>query len=265
MQTIGERLEEARKRKGISIREASEATKIRSEYLHKLESNSFDFNLPEIYIRGFLRNYAVYLKLNGDKLMADYRTLIPSEGRTSRRDNREIYGRVDLGPTPTRTATTDSAPATVDSTAPSPSTSVNVRSTNFPASANTSAAPIDAGLVIKIAMAAAAVVLLLALYFSIRAVSGGSAKPAITEVKPVAQQTQTLMLTAIGPVDVQVREETVDGPIVWKGHLEANDNHSLTKRGKVYLTASEMSNLQIEIGGKRAPNQYSGRLTVQIP
>ena len=32
MQTIGERLEEARKRKGISIREASEATKIRSEY-----------------------------------------------------------------------------------------------------------------------------------------------------------------------------------------------------------------------------------------
>jgi hypothetical protein len=62
-----------------------------------------------------------------------------------------------------------------------------------------------------------------------------------------------------------VREETVDGPIVWKGHLEANDNHSLTKRGKVYLTASEMSNLQIEIGGKRAPNQYSGRLTVQIP
>jgi len=52
MQTIGERLEEARKRKGISIREASEATKIRSEYLHKFESNSLDINLPEIYIRG---------------------------------------------------------------------------------------------------------------------------------------------------------------------------------------------------------------------
>ena len=88
MQTIGERLEEARKRKGISIREASEATKIRSEYLHKLESNSFDLGLPEIYIRGFLRNYAVYLKLNGDKLVADYKSLVPTEGRASRRENR---------------------------------------------------------------------------------------------------------------------------------------------------------------------------------
>jgi len=58
MQTIGERLEEARKRKGISIREAAEATKIRSDYLHKFESNQFDLNLAEIYTRGFLRSYA---------------------------------------------------------------------------------------------------------------------------------------------------------------------------------------------------------------
>ena len=95
MQTIGERLEEARKRKGISIREAAEATKIRSDYLHKLESNSFDLNLPEIYIRGFLRNYANYLKLNCDKMLADYKTLAPNDGRGSRRDNREIYGRME--------------------------------------------------------------------------------------------------------------------------------------------------------------------------
>ena len=68
MQTIGERLEEARKRKGISIREAAEATKVRGDYLHKFESNQFDINLPEIYVRGFLRTYASYLKLPGDKL-----------------------------------------------------------------------------------------------------------------------------------------------------------------------------------------------------
>ena len=61
MQTIGERLEEARKRKGISIREAAEATKIRGDYLHKYESNQFDIKLPEIYVRGFLRTYANYL------------------------------------------------------------------------------------------------------------------------------------------------------------------------------------------------------------
>ena len=51
MQTIGERLEEARKRKGISIREAAEATKIRGDYLQKFESNQFDLNLAEIYVQ----------------------------------------------------------------------------------------------------------------------------------------------------------------------------------------------------------------------
>ena len=119
MQTIGERLEEARKRKGISIREAAEATKIRSDYLHKLESNSFDLNLPEIYIRGFLQNYANYLKLNAEKILADYRTLAPNEGRGSRRDNREIYGRMDLNqaarpaPEPTPPAAGAEVPAHV--------------------------------------------------------------------------------------------------------------------------------------------------------
>ena len=68
MQTIGERLEEARKRKGISIREAAEATKIRGDYLHKFESNQFDIKLPDIYIRGFLRIYSNFLKLPGEKM-----------------------------------------------------------------------------------------------------------------------------------------------------------------------------------------------------
>jgi len=259
MQTIGERLEEARKRKGISIREASEATKIRSEYLHKLESNSFDLNLPEIYIRGFLRNYAVYLKLNGDKLVADYKALIPADGRTSRRENREIYGRMDLAQT-ARTPATESAPTEEDSEAPAPAAPATVRPKSFPGSAGTNAAPIDPVLFIRIGAVVLAVVLIVAIIFGIRAISSGPSKTA-AELKPVAQQ--TLTLSATGPVDVQVREET-DGPIIWRGHMEANDSHSLAKRGNLFLTATEMKNIQIEISGKRIPNPYSGYQRVQI-
>ena len=149
MQTIGERLEEARKRRGISIREASEATKIRSEYLHKFESNSLDINLPEVYIRGFLRNYANYLKLNGDKLIADYKTLAPGDGRSSKRENREVYGRVDLSSS-ARQPATEPAPDTdaSDAVAVAPA-STKVRSNIFPASAANSTAPIDPALLIK--------------------------------------------------------------------------------------------------------------------
>jgi cytoskeleton protein RodZ len=99
MQTIGERLEEARKRKGISIREASEATKVRGDYLHKFESNQFDIKLPDIYLRGFLRLYANFLKLSGEKILNDLDALGLGEGgRPSTKGvNREIYGKMDIG------------------------------------------------------------------------------------------------------------------------------------------------------------------------
>src|SRR4051812_41382222 len=95
MQTIGERLEEARKKKGISIREAAEATKIRGDYLQKFESNQFDIGLTEIYARGFLRNYANYLKLPAERILNDYAALGRGEVRP-RQPSREIYGRLDI-------------------------------------------------------------------------------------------------------------------------------------------------------------------------
>ena len=94
MQTIGERLEEARKKKGISIREAAEATKIRGDYLQKFESNHFDIGLTEIYTRGFLRNYASFLKLPAERILNDYAALGRGELRP-RQPSREIYGRID--------------------------------------------------------------------------------------------------------------------------------------------------------------------------
>ncbi len=96
MQSIGERLEEARKRKGITVREAAEATKIRGDYINSFESNSFKVNIPDIYIRGFLRSYANYLKLNSDKVITDYNAHLLGEGKSQRRENREFLGRLEL-------------------------------------------------------------------------------------------------------------------------------------------------------------------------
>ena len=257
MQTIGERLEEARKRKGISIREAAEATKIRGDYLHKMESNSFDLNLPEIYIRGFLRNYAVYLKINADKLLADYKSLAPNEGRLPRRDNREIYGRMDLAPT-ARQTTAETAPA--GGTAEAPPAPPTPSRPSFPAATSTGTTPIDPTLLVKGGIAVLlALVLLVAIIVGVRAVSSNAAKP--MELKPVAQQ--ILTITATGPVDVQVKRE-LDGQIIWRGHMEAGEHHSISRQGSVLLTATALENVQIEVNGKRQPNPYSGYNRVQI-
>ncbi len=84
MQTIGERLEDARKRKGISLREAAEATKIRSDFLSNIEQNKFEFELPEIYKRGFIKNYARYLKLDPEKVINDYSAQLLSKTRSKK-------------------------------------------------------------------------------------------------------------------------------------------------------------------------------------
>jgi cytoskeletal protein RodZ len=91
MQNIGDRLAEARKRLGIALREASEATKIRTDYLQAMENGTFDFSLPEVYKRGFLKIYANYLKLDADKLANEYSSLAAGGSR----GDRENLGRVD--------------------------------------------------------------------------------------------------------------------------------------------------------------------------
>lgn len=98
---IGERLEEARKRKGVSIREVAEATKIRGDYLLAMEDNSFDIPLPDIYIRGFLRNYARFLHLDTTKVLTDYEALVLGKAnRTAasavRASGQNSLGRVEL-------------------------------------------------------------------------------------------------------------------------------------------------------------------------
>lgn len=258
MQTIGERLEEARKRKGISIREAAEATKIRSEYLHKLEGNSFDLNLPDIYVRGFLHNYAAYLKLNPDKLLADYRTLVPLEGRAARRENRDNYGRMDLGQAPAPAP--EAAPvagAEAEASAPAP---LPARP-SFAASGG-GAPALDPALLIKVAiLIILGVLLIFALFFGIRALSSGSSR-APSDIRAVAEQTITL--TARDTVRIKLVQE-LDGAEIFQGTLIKGESKTFPKRGSLLLTATAQQNVDIEIDGKRRPNPYTGYMRVQIP
>ncbi len=88
---IGQKLEEARNRKGISIREAEESTKIRGDYLSAFESSSFDINLPEVYLRGFVRLYARFLDLDQDSILSD---LAIEMGSTSGKSTKKSLGSI---------------------------------------------------------------------------------------------------------------------------------------------------------------------------
>ena len=68
---VGQKLEEARKRKGASLREVSESTKIRGDYLSAIEAGNYEINLPEVYLRGFVRLYSKFLGLDQDAMVSD--------------------------------------------------------------------------------------------------------------------------------------------------------------------------------------------------
>ena len=94
---IGQKLEEARKRKGISLREASESTKIRGDYLSAFESDQFDLNLPEVYLRGFVRTYAAYLDLDQEAIIAELEIGV---GKTKLRNTKKSLGSIAAGEIP---------------------------------------------------------------------------------------------------------------------------------------------------------------------
>jgi hypothetical protein len=60
---------------------------------------------------------------------------------------------------------------------------------------------------------------------------------------------QTIMLTALGPVDVQVKQE-MDGRIIYRGTLATGDRIPIVKRGAIFITYTAGKNLQIEINGR---------------
>ena len=256
MQTIGERLEEARKRKGISLREAAEATKIRGDYLLKFESNQYDINLPEIYVRGFLRTYANFLKLSVDKITADFAALGHPAARSGpRMPSREIYGRMDLsvasGPSATA-AEAQPAPAEEGAAAePQPP-----RRMPQPFRNNMPSPGIPLDVIIKFAfIIIVAALLIVLLSWGVKEVFFTAAKKAPTVVTgeitaaPQAVPDQTIILTALGPVDVQVKQE-MDGKIIYRGTLATGDRIPIIKHGAIFITYTTGKNLQIELNGR---------------
>lgn len=92
MQSIGAKIEEARKRKGISLREAAEATKIRSDFLSHIEKGKFDYDLPDIYKIGFIKNYAKYLKLNPERILSQYQEQLLSHSKNVKKTSADLFG-----------------------------------------------------------------------------------------------------------------------------------------------------------------------------
>lgn len=70
---LGAKLREAREMKGVTLAQAEKATRIRLKYLEALEADNSE-ELPEpVFVKGFLRNYALYLGLDAPDVLDIWR------------------------------------------------------------------------------------------------------------------------------------------------------------------------------------------------
>ncbi|MEX0321224.1 MAG: helix-turn-helix domain-containing protein [Puniceicoccaceae bacterium] len=300
---IGERLEEARKRKGVSIREAAEATKIRGDYLLAMEDNSFSIALPQIYIRGFLKNYARFLSLDPNKLLTDYDAhLLGKKGRSPvSRSGRESLGHMEIpydeqeeaeaeeervviteapeqeGPDPEMRFNIDRKPET--RAAPPPPTLDREPTTHDQESWNE-----NKTLYIKIGIIFAAIILVAIILVAIIRMIGGSGdtpeiNPDLASGTPASTQpiqtapTMTpdttsgpdkILVTASDNVTLIV-EQIDDRRRLYSGTLNAGETLSLDKEGPVSIRFTNGAAIVIEKDGQQfTPSQTGvGRTRVE--
>ena len=69
---VGDQLRAERERRGVTLAEVAEATKIRRPYLQALERHDWDDLPAPVFARGFLRSYAEHLTLDSEHLLRVY-------------------------------------------------------------------------------------------------------------------------------------------------------------------------------------------------
>lgn len=249
MQTLGERLEEARKRKGLSIREAAESTKIRGDYLQKFEANSFDFDLPPLYIRGFLRTYAKYLEFDPVRVLSEFDTMMADEGRAPRRETRENYGRVEIGG---------------ESPEPAPRSS-----------GGGGAGGLDP-VMLKYALFGGGAIVIVVVVVLLINVFSGHTEPRPTAPKQTAADNNTAaqLMQPPGATDAAISAQNLtftalentrlkivrdaDKSVVFDGALTRDETRTFRKVGKFLVTVEKGSALRMEVNGRSYDVPYAG-------
>lgn len=264
---IGQRLEEKRKSQGIALAEASQATKIRSDFLLNFESNHFEFDLPEVYKQGFLKNYAHYLRLDPEKILTDYRAFhlgssLPPPKKESK-EPKESYGRLAASEASVETLAFEEPEAI-----PPQESFLQLLLKNKDS-------------YLKFLMVGAITVGVLftlgyKLYRSKHPALPAADSPAALQAAfstPESPYTsaalaevpsETIALIASGNVEIIIREETTKKRI-YAGTLQSGDKETLVRQGPIKIHFSEGTHLVIErASGEKLKPSRSGTGWIEI-
>src|SRR5262245_44646178 len=71
MKGIGDMLRQRRKELNLSLRDIESGTSIRTSFLQAIEDGQMEKLISPIYAQGFAKQYAIFLGLDGERLVAE--------------------------------------------------------------------------------------------------------------------------------------------------------------------------------------------------
>jgi len=256
-----------------------------------MEDNSFDINLPEIYIRGFLKNYAKFLQVDHSKVLTDYdaqqlgkvvKSSSMVDSQTNEHEPKSSFGRMEI---PSEDEQENEEPSLFSApkkqTPPPPTLESEDNSRNQENWADNKALYLKIGIVF-----AGVLILGTILVVLIKLISSQSGSSEITPeiAQPVniqssdssadtssssslnttAAVSNSITLSASGTVTVIV-EQTIDRKRLYSGTLNADESISLEKNGPVSIRFTNGSNLLVIKDGKefRPSEPGVGRTVVE--
>lgn len=77
MTALGDKLREAREKKGLTVGQAQKQTHIQANIIKAIEDGTLDTNLNPTYAKSFLKKYSEYLGLDSQSVLNEYKRLHP--------------------------------------------------------------------------------------------------------------------------------------------------------------------------------------------
>ena len=92
-ESLGEKLRQARKERGISISEVAEQTRISPLYLESIENDDYRALPGGIFNKGFVKSFAKYVDLDEEDAMREYALIGETQDELKNESSSSLYHR----------------------------------------------------------------------------------------------------------------------------------------------------------------------------
>lgn len=236
MKNLGAKLKAAREAMQLSLRDVADATRLRIPVLEKMEDGSFDYDLQDVYKRGFLRIYAAFLKLNVDDVMREYNTAMAMR-RSAGDSRRGLLVAASVDEEQSQATSFDDA--------------AEENRSDVDSEADLTAKYVKFGGLLVLGILSIVVVVMIVSSItknSTDAVPESASNAAVSAINDVSVEPAKLFIEASGDTYVTVAKAANQSDVVFTGALKAGQSKDFALTEPLFVRATDASKIKMKRG-----------------